>query len=118
MRVRSHFCASIERILGEVHDFDRLQRAAALTRCPRLGFSWTLMRDNVAEFPRFLRAVADLEPDLVYEHRAPGSNHPVPPREQALVRARRRLRESQVERASSSAASRAVSAGGGACSSL
>jgi MoaA/NifB/PqqE/SkfB family radical SAM enzyme len=58
--------ASLEQVLENVAAFHELRRASGLTRRPRLGFSWTLMRDNVAEFPRFLRAALDLEPDLVY----------------------------------------------------
>lgn len=57
---------AITRVLEQVHAFDALRRAQGLTRRPRLGFSWTLMRDNVAEFPRFLEEALPLEPDLVY----------------------------------------------------
>jgi MoaA/NifB/PqqE/SkfB family radical SAM enzyme len=58
--------AVLDNVLEQVGHFHDLRRRSGLTRRPRLGFSWTLMRDNVAEFPVFLRRVLELEPDLVY----------------------------------------------------
>jgi radical SAM protein with 4Fe4S-binding SPASM domain len=58
--------AQLERILENVAAFHDLRKSSGLTRAPRLGFSWTLMRDNVREFPTFIRKVAALDPDLVY----------------------------------------------------
>jgi MoaA/NifB/PqqE/SkfB family radical SAM enzyme len=58
--------AQIERVLEQVGQFHDLRRASGLTRRPRLGFSWTLMRDNITEFPGFVRDVLAMEPDLVY----------------------------------------------------
>jgi radical SAM protein with 4Fe4S-binding SPASM domain len=58
--------ARLESLLERVAAFHGLRRASGLTRRPRLGFSWTLMRDNIQELPRFLERVALLEPDLLY----------------------------------------------------
>ncbi len=58
--------AQLESLLEQVEAYDRLRRSAGLTRRPRLGFSWTLMRDNIRELPQFLERVAPMQPDLFY----------------------------------------------------
>lgn len=58
--------AQLDRLLEAVGAYDRLRRSSGLTRRPRLGFSWTLMRDNISELPRFLERIASLQPDLFY----------------------------------------------------
>jgi radical SAM protein with 4Fe4S-binding SPASM domain len=58
--------ARLEDLLEQVAAYDELRRSSGLTRRPRLGFSWTLMRDNIDELPRFLERVAPLQPDLFY----------------------------------------------------
>jgi len=58
--------ARLESLLEQVVAYDQLRRATGLTRRPRLGFSWTLMRDNIQELPQFLERVAPLQPDLFY----------------------------------------------------
>jgi radical SAM protein with 4Fe4S-binding SPASM domain len=57
--------ASFEHVIDHVSRFHEQRRASGLTRAPRLGFSWTLMRDNIEEFPRFVRDIIDLDPDMV-----------------------------------------------------
>ena len=58
--------ADLDALLGAVARFDAMRRSADLARRPRLAFSWTLKRNNIAEFPEFVRRVLRFEPDLVY----------------------------------------------------
>jgi MoaA/NifB/PqqE/SkfB family radical SAM enzyme len=58
--------ASLQRVLDNIEHFCGLRRTARLLRRPRLGFSWTLRRNNIREFPDFIRLIARFEPDLVY----------------------------------------------------
>ncbi len=58
--------ASLERILAGVRHFHRARQRLGLARRPRLGFSWTLKRNNIAEFPGFVRFIRQFEPDVLY----------------------------------------------------
>ena len=56
----------MQRVIDGMRHFHELRRSSGLTRRPRLGISWTLMRDNVEELPLFLEQMADIDIDLVY----------------------------------------------------
>jgi radical SAM protein with 4Fe4S-binding SPASM domain len=53
-------------VLASVRHFHEMRSAADVPRRPKLGFSWTLKRNNIAEFPDFVRLIAPFEPDILY----------------------------------------------------
>lgn len=55
--------ANFEQVLAGVRRFHALRKRVCLPRRPKLCFSWTLKKNNIAEFPDFVRRVAELEPD-------------------------------------------------------
>lgn len=58
--------ADLERVLDNVRYFHELRTRTALARRPRLGFSWTLKRNNIAQFPDFIRFIKQFEPESLY----------------------------------------------------
>ncbi|EZP53148.1 radical SAM protein [Delftia sp. RIT313] len=46
--------------------YQTLRRGSDLLRRPRLGLSWTLKRNNIHEFPDFIRFAIESEADLLY----------------------------------------------------
>jgi len=58
--------ASFERVMGAVRYFHELRKRACLPRRPKLGVSWTIKKNNVAELPGFARHIAQFEPDRFY----------------------------------------------------
>ncbi len=58
--------ASLERVLTNVRYLHMLRLQTPLARRPRLGFSWTLKRNNIAQFPDFIRFIRQFEPDVLY----------------------------------------------------
>jgi MoaA/NifB/PqqE/SkfB family radical SAM enzyme len=58
--------ASLSNVLKNVAHFHEMRKASRLARAPRLGFSWTLKKNNIAEFPRFIEMIAELDADFVY----------------------------------------------------
>jgi radical SAM protein with 4Fe4S-binding SPASM domain len=57
---------NLERVLQEVADFHDMRKRSSLARRPKLCFSWTLKKNNVAEFPQFAKFAAEMEADGVY----------------------------------------------------
>lgn len=55
--------ASFEQVLAGVRRFHALRERLCLPRRPKLCISWTLKKNNIAEFPDFVRFIAALEPD-------------------------------------------------------
>jgi radical SAM protein with 4Fe4S-binding SPASM domain len=49
-----------------VRHYHELRNASGMARRPRLGFSWTLKRNNIHELPDFIERVAEFEPDRLY----------------------------------------------------
>jgi MoaA/NifB/PqqE/SkfB family radical SAM enzyme len=58
--------ASLDEWKRNVGYFNELRHASKLARKPRLGLSWTLKRNNIAQFPDFVRLAMDLGADLLY----------------------------------------------------
>lgn len=58
--------ASLDRVLANVAYFHDLRSKAGLARRPKLGLSWTLKRNNIAEFPDFVRLAKRFDPDFLY----------------------------------------------------
>lgn len=58
--------ASLAHTIGEIAFFHDLRKNAGLARRPKLCLSWTLKKNNIAEFPEFIRKMAAFEPDLIY----------------------------------------------------
>lgn len=58
--------ASLQRVLANVAAFHELRQSLPLVRRPRLGFSWTLKRNNIHQFPDFIRMVLPFDPALLY----------------------------------------------------
>lgn len=58
--------ASLAHIMDEITFFHELRKKAGLARRPKLCLSWTLKKNNIAEFPDFIRKMATFEPDLIY----------------------------------------------------
>lgn len=46
--------------------FNGLRDGSGLARRPRLGLSWTLKRNNIHQFPDFVRLAIELQADLLY----------------------------------------------------
>ncbi|PWB84332.1 MAG: hypothetical protein C3F11_01905 [Methylocystaceae bacterium] len=53
-------------VLDNVKYFNDLRHKLPLARRPRLGFSWTLKRNNIHEFPEFIRLIKRFDPTLLY----------------------------------------------------
>ena len=58
--------ACLETVLKGVQYFHQLRKNACLPRRPKLCISWTLKRNNIAELPRFIKFMAQYEPDRYY----------------------------------------------------
>ncbi len=58
--------ASFERVMGAVSYFHDLRKRACLPRRPKLGVSWTIKKNNVAELPGFVRHIEQFEPDKFF----------------------------------------------------
>jgi len=58
--------ASLERVLENAGYFHVLRERIPLARRPKLCFSWTLKKNNVAQFPDFIRFIKQFDPDLLY----------------------------------------------------
>ncbi len=58
--------ASFERVLAGLRHFHALRKELCLPRRPKLCISWTLKKNNIAEFPEFVRFIAPFEPDRFY----------------------------------------------------
>jgi MoaA/NifB/PqqE/SkfB family radical SAM enzyme len=58
--------ASFDKVLAGIRWYHELRKQACLPRRPKLCLSWTLKKNNIAEFPDFVRLVAPLEPDRFY----------------------------------------------------
>lgn len=58
--------ASLEAWMDNVNYFNNLRQKSELARLPRLGLSWTLKRNNIHQFPDFIRLAIDLQADLLY----------------------------------------------------
>lgn len=56
----------LARVLAHAAGYHALRQQSHLARRPRLCFSWTLLQNNIHEFPDFVRYVARFEPDLLY----------------------------------------------------
>jgi len=58
--------ASLENWRRNIDHFNSLRKKSGLARLPRLGLSWTLKRNNIHQFPDFIRLAIELEADLLY----------------------------------------------------
>lgn len=58
--------ASFDKVIAGVRHFHALRKAAGLPRRPKLCISWTLKKNNIREFPDFVRFMAQFEPDRFY----------------------------------------------------
>jgi len=58
--------ASLDYVLDNIHYFHELRQKAPLMRRPKLGLSWTIKRNNIAEFPDFIRFIKQFDPDFLY----------------------------------------------------
>jgi MoaA/NifB/PqqE/SkfB family radical SAM enzyme len=58
--------ASFDKVWEAVEWFHDQRQRCDLARRPRLNFSWTLKRNNIAEFPEFVRRIASVEADALY----------------------------------------------------
>ncbi|NUB44150.1 4Fe-4S cluster-binding domain-containing protein [Fertoebacter nigrum] len=58
--------ASLALVLNNIAHFQDMRNASDLMRRPRLGLSWTLKKNNIRQFPDFIRLARDLEADLLY----------------------------------------------------
>jgi MoaA/NifB/PqqE/SkfB family radical SAM enzyme len=58
--------ASFDKVIAGVRHFHELRKAAGLPRRPKLCISWTLKKNNIREFPDFVRFMAQFEPDRFY----------------------------------------------------
>jgi MoaA/NifB/PqqE/SkfB family radical SAM enzyme len=58
--------ADFDQVWDAVEWFHNLRKSSNLARRPRLNFSWTLKRNNIAQFPEFVRRIAAVEADLLY----------------------------------------------------
>ena len=58
--------ADLATFKDNVSHYQRLCHASDLLRRPRLGFSWTLKRNNIEQFPDFIRFALDCDADLLY----------------------------------------------------
>jgi MoaA/NifB/PqqE/SkfB family radical SAM enzyme len=58
--------ASFDKVWDAVEWFHDQRQRSNLARRPRLNFSWTLKRNNIAEFPEFIRRIASVEADALY----------------------------------------------------
>jgi MoaA/NifB/PqqE/SkfB family radical SAM enzyme len=57
---------NLKEVLDAVDFYCSLRKAANLTRRPKLCLSWTLKRNNIHEYPEFIRQMVRYEPDLIY----------------------------------------------------
>ncbi|MEQ6204662.1 radical SAM protein [Sulfitobacter sp. HNIBRBA2951] len=57
---------SLTTVVEALRHYDKLRRSTELARRPKLSVSFTLKRNNIAEFAAFIEAVAQFQPDLVY----------------------------------------------------
>jgi len=58
--------ASLENWRRNIDHVNSLRKKSGLARLPRLGLSWTLKRNNIHQFPDFIRLAIELEADLLY----------------------------------------------------
>lgn len=58
--------ASFEKVMKGVRHFHELRKVLCLPRRPKLCISWTLKKNNIREFPEFVRYIAQYEPDRFY----------------------------------------------------
>lgn len=58
--------ASFEKVIDGVRHFHELRKSMNLARRPKLCISWTLKKNNIREFPEFVRFMAQFEPDRYY----------------------------------------------------
>lgn len=58
--------ADLDIFFDNVAYFNDLRQKSQLMRQPRLGFSWTIKRNNIAEFPEFIRFIKQFAPDYLY----------------------------------------------------
>lgn len=57
---------TLQRVLQHATYYHELRKQSRMARRPRLCFSWTLLKNNIHEFPDFVRYVSRFEPDLLY----------------------------------------------------
>lgn len=55
--------SSLQKVLENIAYFHRLRQNSQLARRPKLSFYWTLMTNNVAELPEFIRYSSQFDPD-------------------------------------------------------
>jgi radical SAM protein with 4Fe4S-binding SPASM domain len=55
-----------EKALEQIRQFHALRTGCSVARRPKLCLSWTLKRNNIAEFPAFARFAAEMDADVVY----------------------------------------------------
>jgi len=58
--------ADLNTFMKNLDHFQCLRREQHLLRCPRLGLSWTLKRNNIHQFPDFVRFAIEAGADLLY----------------------------------------------------
>ena len=58
--------ASFDKVMDGLRHFDALRRSACLPRRPKLCISWTLKKNNIREFPEFVKYASRFEPDRYY----------------------------------------------------
>lgn len=58
--------ADLAVFLKNLSHFQSLRNDPSLLRRPRLGLSWTLKRNNIHQFPDFIRFAIDAQADLLY----------------------------------------------------
>ncbi|WP_083195228.1 radical SAM protein [Pararhodobacter sp. CCB-MM2] len=56
----------LSKFMDNLSSYNEQRRSAHLARTPKLGLSWTLMRNNIHQFPDFARLAIKLEADLLY----------------------------------------------------
>jgi len=58
--------ASLAVVLKNIEHFQRLRNELNIARRPRLGFSWTLKKNNIHQFPDFVRLALSFDVQLLY----------------------------------------------------
>ncbi|RYE38990.1 MAG: hypothetical protein EOP24_45535 [Hyphomicrobiales bacterium] len=58
--------ANLATFMDNVEYYQHLRRQSQLLRRPRLGLSWTLKRNNIHQFPDFIRFAISANADLLY----------------------------------------------------
>lgn len=58
--------ADLDDFLNNLNYFQEIRHGLNVLRKPRLGLSWTLKRNNIHQFPDFVRFAIDAKADLLY----------------------------------------------------